>query len=287
MKQAGPFEIVTSVVVARSVLEPLGPSLPAQMDLEEAFGTVCSAAEEGGYVFVDRVSLVYDGPELVGWYTADMGDPDSESVAEVKRRIYALELVSADTSVFKLVQLLADRPRSGAVLFVLDQDAIIGTISHEMLRHPVFRLCLFALSLELEEASLSAAMVNPLASWNTLSPARRAKAQEVHDRISSESHRKASSLAQKPWGQLLASTTIADKGKIVAKLKLLPGRSRSQVESLFAKVEQFRNWCAHTSDSRDESRLNLEPKHVARFITSCTEAISTLRSIAGSKEGTG
>jgi hypothetical protein len=230
LKQAGPFEIVTSVVVARSVLEPLGPSLPAQMELGEAFGTVCSAAEEGSYVCVDRVSLVYDGPELVGWYTADMSDPDSESVAEVMRPIYALELVSADTSVFKLVQLLADRPRSGAVLFVLDQDAIIGTISHEMLRHPVFRLCLFALSLELEETSLSAAMVNPLASWNTLSPARRTKAQEVHDRISSESHRKAS-LAQKPWGPL--------------------------------------------------------PKHVARFIASCTEAINTLRSIARSKEGMG
>jgi hypothetical protein len=155
-----------------------------------------------------------------------------------------------------------------------------------MFHHPVFRLCLFALSLELEEASLSAAMVNPLASWNILSPGRRAKAQEVHDQISAEGHRKAS-LAQKPWGELLASTTIADKGKIVAKLKLLPGRSRSEVESLFTEVERFRNWCAHTSDSRDESRLDLRPKKVASFIASCTEAISTLRSIAGSKEGTG
>jgi hypothetical protein len=139
------------------------------MDLEEAHFKLLSAEEEAGFAYdlVDRVSLVYDGPELVGWYTADMGNSNLQSVEEVMHLIYPGELVSADTSVFKLVQLLADRPRSGAVLFVLNQDAIIGTISHQMLRHPVFRLCLFALSLELEEASLSAAMVNPLASWNT------------------------------------------------------------------------------------------------------------------------
>jgi hypothetical protein len=68
LKQAGPFEIVTSVVVARSVVEPLGPSLKAQMDFEEAFGELYSAHEEAGFAYslVDRVSLVYDGPELVG-----------------------------------------------------------------------------------------------------------------------------------------------------------------------------------------------------------------------------
>jgi hypothetical protein len=59
-------------------------------------------------------------------------------------------LIGGDTPVFKLVRLLAERPKSDVVLFVLDQDAIIGAISPAILRHPVFRLCLFALSLDMK-----------------------------------------------------------------------------------------------------------------------------------------
>jgi hypothetical protein len=118
LKQAGPFEIVTSVVVARSVREPLGPTLGAKMDLEEAYFKLLSAKEETGFAYdlVDRVSLVYDGPELVGWYTADMGVSDLESVEEVMHLIYPGELVSADTSVFKLVQL----PRHEDILTLIE-----------------------------------------------------------------------------------------------------------------------------------------------------------------------
>lgn len=285
MKQANPFDIVTSIVVARSVFEPLGPSFDAQMSFADANDALISAWHNAGFAYdlPDQVSLVHDGPQVVGWYTIDMFDSDLHHIAEVMRPIHASELVAADTPVFKLVRLLTERPKSGLVLFVLEQDAIIGTISPAMLRHPVFRLCLFALSLELEEAALSAAMVNPLASWNALSEARRVKAQEVYDRVSGPNRRK-TALGHKPLGPLLASTMISDKGRIVCKRKLLPAWSRSRIESLFALAEKVRNWCAHTRDSQEESPLGLLAKNAAEFIAFCTEVIGALRAIAEREE---
>ena len=255
------------------------------MSFEETNDALITAWDASGFAYdlPDRVSLVYDGKELVGWYSYEMYDSDLEQIHEVVRPIYPSEIVSADTPAFKLVRLLAERPKSGIILFVLDHEAIVGTVSPGMLASPVFRLCLFSLTLELENTALDAAMRNPLASWNALSPGRRDKAGEVHDRLHGK-ERVANSAGDRALGPLLASTMFSDKGKIAAKRKLLPSWSRERVESLFALAEDVRNWCAHTRDGQ-QSPLGFDPKPTAEFVDLCTVAISQFCATAESTEG--
>ena len=280
MKQFDPFEIVTLALTAQAFIEPLGPSLHVKMSPDEANGELISAWDASGFVYEppERVSLVYDGKDLVGWYSIEMYDSDLAQIRDAVRTIYPSEIVSADTPAFKLLRLVAERPKSGIILFVLDHEAIVGTVSPTMLASPVFRLCLFSLTLELENAALNAAMRNPIASWNALPPGRRAKAKEVHNRLHGK-ERVANSPGDRVLEPLLASTMFSDKGKIVAKRKLLRGWSRARVESLFALAEEVRNGSAHTRDDQP-SPLGFDPKRTVEFVDLCTAAISHFRATA-------
>jgi hypothetical protein len=274
-----PFEIVASALTARAFLEPLGPPLRADMTFDQANDLLVSAWDASGFAYepVDRVSLVYRQTQLAGWYSMDMYDSDLDIIGEVVHPIHPDEIASADTPALKLVHILAERPRSGIIVFVLEEDAIIGTVSPEMFWGPVFRLCLFALTLELEGAALAAAMRHPLASWNALSPGRRAKAEEIRKRLCSAEHRNRPLMHERaPLGPLLATTSFADKGTIVAKTKLLEGWTRDGVKSLFGRAERVRNSCAHTRDTVD-APLGRDAKGVAAFVDLCTRAIAGLR----------
>jgi len=267
------FTSLTSSIRARDLVEPLGPPLSASMSFEDADDVLISACVEAGFAYDigDRVSLVFEDDRVVGWYTVDMRDRDVGCVRDACSQIYPSEIVAGDTSAFKLVHLMASRPRSGIVLFVLDEDAIVGTVSPFVFHAPLFRICLFSLTLELETAALNAALVNPLASWNALSEGRRAKAQEIFGHFARESRRPMSS-DQPPIGDLLSATTFADKGKIIAKRQLLANRKRGDVESLFAKAERIRNWCAHTRYSKYQSPLGGLAADIASFIEECLQA---------------
>ena len=142
-----PFEIVASALTARAFLEPLGPPLRADMTFDQANDLLVSAWDASGFAYepVDRVSLVYRQTQLAGWYSMDMYDSDLDIIGEVVHPIHADEIASADTPALKLVHILAERPRSGIIVFVLEEDAIVGTVSPEMFWGHVFRLCLFAL----------------------------------------------------------------------------------------------------------------------------------------------
>jgi hypothetical protein len=249
------------------------------MTFDQANDLLVSAWDASGFAYdqVDRVSLVYTQTQLVGWYSMDMYDSDLEIIGEVMHPIHPDEIASADTPALKLVRILAERPTSGIIIFVLEEDAIVGTVSPEMFWGPVFRLCLFALTLELESAALAAAMRQPLVSWNALSVGRRAKAEKIRERLRSAEHRNRPATRERAsLGPLLATTSFVDKGTIVAKTKLLEGWTRDGVESLFGRAERVRNSCAHTRDTLD-APLGRDAKTVADFVDLCTRAIAGLR----------
>jgi hypothetical protein len=250
------------------------------MPLEDAQAAQYDAWEASGFKYdFEQVSLVVDGGHVVGWYTADMFDSDRSIIKEVCHPLYPEEIIAADTTAFKLVRLLRDRPRSGLILFVVDEDAITGTVSPAVFRLPLFRLCLFSLTLELEAAALRAALTNPLASWNVLSEGRRAKAQESLGRLSSESRTRPSDTPA--LGALLSATMFADKAAILVKRRLL---GSGEVESLFRQAERVRNWAAHTREADSVSPLGESALGVATFVEECQEVTAALESFSDKEE---
>ena len=127
---------------------------------------------------MSRISLVLAGDRPVGWIALDSLDSTKGNVASAANSIPADGMVSADTPVLELVKLFSDN--SSPFYFVLQESQITGTVHYEDLLGPPFKLCMFALTLELEVAALGLALKTPLASWSVLSEGRQKKAFDVY-----------------------------------------------------------------------------------------------------------
>jgi hypothetical protein len=161
--------------------------------------------------------------------------PDATQVQEVMTPLGHYAWVSADTPVLSLLEKVQSSDDDERL--VLDGTEPTGQIriNWSLVKHPLFRLCLVALALELEEEALWLAVESgPAESWNALPRGRQMHAERQ--------------LKGKKWARdetnLLACTSFIDKGTILAKRRLLP-IARRTVERVFREAEQVRNESVH------------------------------------------
>jgi hypothetical protein len=223
----------------------------------DAYEVVSEAAIDGGYDPMSRLSLVRSGIETVGWTGFDMMDNDAGSVGNCTESIAPGSMLTANTAVLKVIDLFASE--SSHFFFVLDNNQITGTLHYNDLFKLPFRLCLFALTLELEQVALELALLAPRESWEVLSEPRRKKAIEVYQK------RRGKPPQHNPFDELLSCTMFCDKGTIIWRRKLLPDMSRSRIESIFGKADRVRNACAHTNPE-EASVILLERDQLRGFV---------------------
>jgi hypothetical protein len=226
--------------------------------------------EANGYDPMSRISLVMAGDRPVGWIGLDMLDGRATEVATVAQAIPASGMVSADTPVLEVVKLFSDN--SSHFYFVLQESQITGTIHYEDLLGAPFKLCLFALTLELEAAALDIALQAPLASWSVLPDGRQKKALEVYSRrYSREPDR-----ARLPVDHLLGCTLFIDKATILRKRGLITDGS-NDIKSVFGEADRVRNCCAHTDPEKDFGGLLLDRASLQGFVASAESMIAAIR----------
>jgi hypothetical protein len=198
-----------------------------------------------------------------------MLDGTVTEVATVAQAIPASGMVSADTPVIEVVKLFSDN--SSHFYFVLQESQITGTIHYEDLFGAPFKLCLFALTLELEAAALDLVLQAPLASWSVLPDRRQRKALEVYSRRYSREP----DPARLPVDHLLGCTLFIDKATILRKRGLITDGS-NDIRSVFGEADRVRNSCAHTDPEKDFGRL-LDRASLQGFITRTERMIAAIR----------
>ena len=104
-----------------------------------------------------------------------------------------------------------------------------------------FRLCLLALTLQLEETALKLILQNPEASWDALPDKQKEKAKKTYRRWKGGSN----GADRSPYRRLLSCTSFNDKDIIIAKRKLF-GRDDMNITKVFQEAGTIRNYCAHT-----------------------------------------
>ena len=225
---------------------------------------------DNGYDPMSRISLVMAGDRPVGWIGLDMLDPTESEVATVAEAVSASAMVSGDTPVLEVVRLFSNN--SGHFYFVLQESQITGTIHYADLVGAPFKLCLFALTLELETAALDLALQTPIDSWSALSEGRQEKTLDVYrQRYSREPD-----TSRLPLDHLLGCTMFIDKGTILKKRNLISAGS-NDIKSVFDKANRVRNSCAHTDAEKDFGHLLLDPASLQGFITSTEDMIAAIR----------
>lgn len=306
---------LTNLIAVRDVLTP------AQGYIDRSC-TIGQALEELSRIRGDTSLpyLVRDGGRVVGavryWdlRSAQEEGPtdevDERKGAGIDEQIFPInpgQLIAADTKLWRAAHaLMKDHPHE-LPLFVLEGDEIIGTFSFYDLFKPPFLVCLFALTVEVEQASLQLCMKDADASWAKLTKNRQEMAARSSERrhqkmavprddrlmagnegdMAEEQERKNMARAidaiRKRPESMLEYTCFIDKKEMILKRGLLPNKNKRWLEDVFNAAEEMRNRCAHP-DSSGEPFLE-EPRELLRRIQDCHELLAELKKVTEPVDG--
>ena len=263
---AGIFERFATLVTVADLATPLGPDLQSEMAIEDAIYALESACETGSYDPVSRCSLVFEGGKVIGCLKVhDLHAAETRKLSRLAHKIDPLTLISSDMSAIAFATLCCES--DVPLFFVLDGNRLIGTVSYSDLYSAPFRLCLFGLTLQLEEAALFVLQQNPDLSINSLSDGRKAKASEVATLRSGKT-------AASTTRFLVGCTTFIDKFTMLSKTTELVGFEKKQLREIFSSAERVRNYCAHPDG--DDRNSAIEKKDLKSFMDATIALIIAL-----------
>ena len=222
------FEQVTSSLTVMSICGSLGPNIYEDTPLSELEDEL-DPGENPNFDPISNPSCVIDSNgNRVGilWFSdffEEEEDPEIFFVKDVMRRPAPWQFLSSSTTILEAVQLMAKL--SNEPFYVIHGNQLVGYLWYRHLFHPVGRLALLALALEIEEQALRLCQHPPYRqdAWQSISDSRRRKAIEVYrHRYGRESE------APKHIDRLIDCTQLADKGTMIWKRKVIPHHHQDQ-----------------------------------------------------------
>lgn len=264
----------TSHVIDRDA--PLG-SIPGDFfdAITQEFGLVSRNAPESTHplAFAD----IPPNPAANDYGEPELGKRWAFVVELMFAPVLPRDIVSADTTLMHFIRLASGRPLNDT-FFVLDQSDLLGVIEYnDLFEHDHFRICLFALTLQLEELALKLCLRSPLDNWSALSPGRQVKAIEQYNRKRKQEHKRRGERLDWPEPEpiktvtsesdalsCLTTTLFADKSDILRKRRLLSEHTKRAV-SILSEAERIRNKCAHT----EQFKVPMPHHEAWAFIADC------------------
>jgi hypothetical protein len=282
---------LTNLIAVRDLLTPVQAYVTLTSTLRQAI----DAAEEAGTGDTSLPYLVRGDGGVVGWTQywtirdtledgpADqLDDRDRAGVKGVTLPITPSMMIAADAKLWRAAHVLMNHWDGSRFLFVLDGDEIVGTLSYRDLFKPAFRVCLFALTVELEQASLKLCLNDAAASWSALPKNRQDNA--TRTLIAAQKKREPRERAaervealKKHPDILLEHTYFSDKKTIIVERNLLPEVDPKMLAETFESLNDFRNRCAHP-DSSNEPFFE-EPKELLLRVLACHTLLKKIKDV--------
>lgn len=237
---------MANLITVADLMTPLGPELVHGEHVSDAFVRImekCSD-EEIPYDPMSRVSLVRDEEEVVGVSYLDLlvedkhvGDP------ETIEKIRPNRIIASNTNMHSFIATMPDDLQY--YYLVLDSTQFVGSLELSDLGKLPFRLCILALTLDLEKKITEYALKDPPTSWGYLPLKRQKSAKRLHKSVMKVSSRRSSSNIPPTTEMLLDYTSYSDKCTIL--------KSYGIVSSLHDIVDtsiKFRNSCSHSTEDK-------------------------------------
>lgn len=258
---------MASLVTLAELATPLGLPLKPTTSISDA---ICQLESEALFVGQGpefRIALIKDDANILGWITLqDLLITEHNHLPPIVKNLEAHQLITADMTALDAANLVCTSEYK--LFFTLDGNAIKGTFCYHNLFTPPFRLCLFALSLQLETVALDLILQAPEIMISNLNESRIEMAKRVFDR------RNAKHGTQDAAG-LLRCTTFVDKATMLIKSNVLSDvikehsshntLSKTHLREIFVRAERVRNFCAHP-DSDDTAFVIMNPDKLMDFI---------------------
>jgi hypothetical protein len=223
---------------------------------------------------MDRFSLVKEAGSILGVFGLASGIEDiADPVKEYMTPLSLSDVISANTTYFQAIEILTES--SGRPLLVVDGNRVTGTLCYASLFKPAGRLCLFCLTLELEELIVDLLAVLPSAQkhFEALNPTSQAVAKKHHQRRLKNQGRTPPP-GDSPWCEWISCASFKDKLEMLKTSKRV-ALGNNQEEELFQYTEKIRNCCAHPS-TPDELATIIPKTKLGEFVHGCQRVINAI-----------
>ena len=258
------FEQIASSITVKSICTPLNPDIRAGDKVDDlAFEERLSLDSDPNNPWPVRDN---DG-EVVGmlWpdsaYTFLSDDPSDPSnngevvempspvlVREAMEIVHVHECVSSATTILDVIQLFATKTNS-KYFYVLQVNEVVGVVRYGDHLHPLGRLALLTLALEIEDLALWLCLSDCPDCWMSLPEHRQEKARDLfklrYKDLFKLRYKKEATSGDYDTRRLLECTQLVDKAKMIWNRRLLPTETRASVLGFFETLRKVRDRCAH------------------------------------------
>lgn len=305
------FERMVGLVCVRDIQTPFGYVLAGNADIEYpgdprptmiSHRSIRNDLQSSGllglpYLTFDRHFRVYQSD-------LNRTEGEDEIYAKPKFVLTKEHLVSADTSLWNALQMFAVPPNPHAAetahpdrdaLIVLDGNCFTGMLTPQNFGSQPARLCLLALTLELERAALEYCSFHAMEFFELLPEKRRATAREMFKKLYLERQVTLPFIVSEVPAFLEVSavsghrvrdvvgalhldcTNFIDKGTMLRRSGATWFESKD-IEALFKRAERLRNACAHAREA--DEVLPLAVQELVTFVHDCRECIQALKMLS-------
>jgi hypothetical protein len=264
------FEQIASSITVKSICTPLNPDIRAEDKVDdlafEEWQSLDSNPNNPSPVRDnDGVVVGMLWPEsAITFLSEDPSDPSNDGevvrkpspvlVREAMEIVHVHECVSSATTILDIIELFGTKTNS-KYFYVLQVNEIVGVVRYGDHLHPLGRLALLTLALEIEDLALLLCLSDPDACWAKLPKSRTEKAQEMFKlRYGGD--------AEEDTGRLIECTQLADKGIMIWTQGLLPAKSRAEALRFFKTLREVRDRCAHPGSNHSV----LPKEELAKFV---------------------
>ena len=188
---------------------------------------------------MEQFALVKSNQKIIGWIGFEDLDTSKKTLCECMEPIRGDILISSDTPLLAAFHIVCES--NEPIYLVLNRDRFLGWLHYNHFYKLPFRMCLFALLIDLEGMLLKLTMSDPTLFLKNLTPNRLKKAKETYRKRGLSLNKEGKEFDPK----LIECTEFCDKFEMLRKdpeiIKEVPN-----INNRFRnKAERLRNYAAH------------------------------------------
>jgi hypothetical protein len=233
------FKELSQLIRVNDICDPF----IAEFDISKSVGSVnqewaIDLCAERALDPMEQIALVKQNHKIIGWIGFDMLE-SSKTLYECMEPISGDILISSDTPLLEAIHTVCRR--NDSIYLVLRGNRFIGFLGYSHFHKLPFRMCLFALLIDLEKIMLDIIKLNPTSFLKNLSEGRLNYAKKIYGYRGLSLNEENKEYESK----LIDCTTFIDKFKILRKNSVVIQKCPN-IKSNFTNIaEKIRNSIAH------------------------------------------
>ena len=253
------FEELSQLITVKDICEPFIEVFDNSQSVKDIWEKwSMDLCDEKDLDPMEQIALVKSNQKIVGWIGFDMLDNDKTLCGNMES-IGESILISSDTPLLEAIRVVC---RSNDFIFlVLKGNQFIGWLHYSHFYKLPFRMCLFALLIDLEEMLLKIAKSDPISFLEKLSDKRLVKAKKIYKNRRYSLNKKGKEFDSK----LIECTTFCDKFTMLKKNAAIVQKFPNIKNKFSNKAEKIRNNIAHPNGKKS-GVLPIEKEKLIPFI---------------------